>query len=84
MSTRTPLPTVNERDTENVSAVIQRHRRDAGCGSGIIMTGGSRLFLRTDQRRFMTAPFQAIMLHNDPTAENFCAFSSFFSPLDGE
>lgn len=26
MSTRTPLPTVNERDTENVSAAIQRHR----------------------------------------------------------
>lgn len=77
MSTRTPLPTVNERDTENVSAVIQRHRCDTGCGSGIIMTGDLAI-LRTNQCRFMTAIFEAVMLQNDSSTS-----SGFFFSQDG-
>lgn len=82
MSTRTPLPTVNERDTENVSAVIQRHRCDTGCGSGIIMTGDLAI-LRTDQCRFMTAIFEAIMLQNDSTSGHLCVPVGCFFSQDG-
>lgn len=68
MSTRTPLPTVNERDTENVSAVIQRRRCDTGCGERNNNDRGSGFFLRTDRCRFMT---EAGKLQHDAPGGHF-------------